>query len=58
MKTFYLVQKLNNQWYKKEIGVFDWKVYVEQQEIIESLSRARLVGFSKFGAYLLDMMSL
>lgn len=58
MKVFYLFRKTSDGWYKSEIGVFDWSLYLSMRQEIDSFSDVELIGYSKYGAYLLDKKSL
>lgn len=55
VKVFYLIRKIKEQWYKQEIGVCDWEIFVSEQSLIERVTKTKLVSYSEYGAYLLAL---
>lgn len=54
MKVFYLFQKIQGEWFKKEVGVFDWEIYLSNRDLISLMTKTELIGYSKYGAYLYE----
>lgn len=55
MKIFYLVRISSGVMFKKEIGVFDYGIFLLGQRIIEWMAKVKLLASTESSVYLLDM---
>ena len=58
MKIFYMVRKIKDGWYRQEIAILDLDVFISNIDIIESMTKTKLIGYDKYSAYLLDLKNL
>lgn len=53
MKVFYLIINKKNQLLQKEIGIFEWDVFLSGQNIIENMARVKMIASTNYAVYLL-----